>query len=346
MYFGSMTDSQQHCLLLDFHGVTVSVRCDNLLVHKSIARDFSFFCSDKKMRDTDITIDCYAKVPPFGELPKGSAVMVQPHFIAYKSEDERWVDYHGRALCRYVFDSEKGSLWSEDTGLLWEKLYLLIHSRVGEILDQRGFHRVHAACLSVEGQGVFCMLPSGGGKTTLALMSLGMPGVQLLSDDTPLITRRGEVFPFPLRIGLKEKPSDIPKKYLRRFKRQEHGEKWLVDIEAFQERVAKAPVQPGVILLGNRLLGGRSAIVPLSRYHALPELLRSVVVGVGLPQLIEYFLRFDLGDVPNKAHIVGSRIVACMAMLGKSRVYRFDLSRDHEENEKVLARFLRELVRK
>ena len=45
------------------------------------------------------------------------------------------------------------------------------------------------------------MLPSGGGKSTLALRALRDEGT-LLSEDSPLLDRRGRLHPFPLRIGI------------------------------------------------------------------------------------------------------------------------------------------------
>jgi hypothetical protein len=327
-------------LSLDFYGVRVSVECDSEEVRSAVARDFSFFRVDRLREAPLISISCHATKPPFDSLTQGRQVMVQPGFVAYRCGDSRVVDYHGKAVSRFDFRTESGDLWSEDLDLLWEKLYLLIHSRVGELLDKRGFHRVHALGLSISEKGVICLLPSGGGKTTLGLAALGLEGVRLLSDDTPLITRSGKILPFPLRIGLGEKPAGIDERFIRRFKRREHGDKWLIDIEAFDERIEKNEVGPNAILIGKRLLGKEASIARLPRHRAAPELFRSAVVGLGLPQLVEYFLRAEIADAPNKARIAASRTAACSALLARSKVYRFDLSRDHEANKIALKAFL------
>ena len=52
------------------------------------------------------------------------------------------------------------------------------------------------------------MLPSGGGKSTLALRALQEPGIGLISEDSPLLDRRGRLHPFPLRIGVNETDAD------------------------------------------------------------------------------------------------------------------------------------------
>ena len=330
-------------ILLNIYGVEVSVECDNEAICSQVARDFSYFKVDKTEADPSISVSCSSDKPPYESLPDGRPIMVRPSFVAYQKGDWRIVDYYGRALSRWDFSSESGTLWSLDPSLLWEKLYLLVHSRVGEGLDRMGMHRVHALGLSVRGRGVICLLPSGGGKTTLGLQAMELGGVKLLSDDTPLITRKAEILPFPMRIGLGEKPTDFEDRFVRRFNRQEHGLKWLIDIEAFGDSIEIKAVKPQAILLGRRLLEGEASISPIPKRAVLPELFRSSVVGVGLPQLVEYFLRFELKDVPNKTKIVLSRTAACLALLKKSKTYRFDLGRDLEENKQVLESFLRSL---
>ena len=332
-------DPCDNCLF-DFWGIGVRITGDVPRVLDDIRHDFSFFALKQLPQAPDITITIYQSVPPYDECPAVSASLVQPHFVAFGRGAQRWVDYQGVALSHWNFKSETGTLWSTDLDLLHEKLYLLVHSRVGELLDRRGIHRIHAAGLAVDGCAQLCLLPSGGGKTTLALAALALPGVLLLSDDTPLVTRKGAVLPFPVRIGTKQQPVAIEERHVRRFVRQEHGEKWLIDISAFQDHIAMLPVRPGNIILGNRLLRGEAAIVRVSRRHAMGELFRSVVVGVGLPQLVEYFLRGDIVDVFSKMRLVISRLLACTMLLARSRVFRFDLSRDQTGNAEVLRRFL------
>lgn len=327
-------------MFLDVYGVSVSVECDSDDILEAAARDFSFFRVASLDGAPSISISCHLSKPPYDDLPQGAQVMVQPGFVAYKSGSERVVDYCGAAASRFDFDTESGDLWSADFDLLWEKLYLLIHSRVGELLDKRGLHRVHALGLSASGKAAICLLPSGGGKTTLGLSSLGIRGVKLISDDTPLVSRDGRVLPFPLRIGIGKKPEGVDERFLRRFKRREHGDKWLIDVEAFDGRIETSEVWPGAIVIGRRMLGRQSAIARLSKRDAAPELFRSAVAGLGLPQLVEYFLRAELADVPNKARIAASRSAACAALLARSNVWRFDMGRDLAANEATFKAFL------
>src|SRR5262249_10881386 len=83
-----------------------------------------------------------------------------------------------------------------------ETAWEAILSALGEALDRRGVHRVHALGVECGGYAGLVVLPSGGGKSTLAcLLSLTQGPVRILSEETPLL-RNGWVYPFPLRLGL------------------------------------------------------------------------------------------------------------------------------------------------
>jgi hypothetical protein len=337
-----MSDRRCH---FEIHGVTVEVSADHPDLVARLAHDLSFFGRETLPARADISLTCHLDQPPWEALPAAKCVMVQPAFVAYGHQGQRWVDYQGRGLSRWDFAEDRGELWSREIELLHEIAYLLIQSRVGERLDRRGLHRVHALGLAVGHRGVLCLLPSGGGKTTLGRFALELPGVRLLADDAPLVSRRGLLVPFPVRIGCTEKPSEVPEQHLRRFCRRQHGAKWLIDVRAYGQRIASEAVAPAALLLGQRQLRGDASIEPLPRRAAAPELFRSLVVGLGLPQVVEYFLRLDLSDLGHKSQIVGSRALACAALLSRARSYRFLLARDSGANAAALETFLQRIGR-
>ncbi len=330
------------------HGVRAVVRATSPAIEAELRRDLSWFAiGDEDGNAYDVEIDARLEEPPWDDAPeRARRSIVHPDFVAYdcgerflRPEAERWVDYQGRALSRWDFARERGTLWSRDATLLHELVYLLLLSRVGEIHDRRGVHRAHALGLRVNGHGILCFLPSGGGKTTLGLAALGTPGVELLSDDTPLITRDGELLSFPARVGCVERPEGVAGEHVRRFTRRHYGTKYLVDIEAFEGRVADA-APASIVLLGERRLRGGPRIARARASQAAAELVRSVVVGHGLPQVVEYFLRWDPRDVASKARVVASRGRAASALLRRADVYRFELGRDRAANADALVGFL------
>lgn len=322
-------------LWLDFHGVRARVFGAAELT-QALAFDFAHHrCPPGPTAEVSISVSL--EHPPFERAPEGRCVLVQPHAIVFDAGGARWVDYHSRALCRFDYEADHGELWSEDLGLAHEIAYLLLLSRVGEHLDRRGLHRVHALGLDLEGAGVLCLLPSGGGKTTLGLAMLERTGAALLSDDTPLVTRTGELLGFAARIGVNELPRGLTEGEARRFVRTGRHDKLLIDATRFR---LSDRAMARVIVIGERRLSGPSELVPIPARAAFPEVFRSLVVGVGLPQVIEYFLRFDVADVARKSPLVASRTWAATAVLARSKAYRFRMSRDVEDNAEQLHRLL------
>jgi hypothetical protein len=323
-----------------FHGVRVRVRTDCQPLREALERDFSFF-RDETVGPADVTLDARLGPPPYDAAPDATSGRVSPRCVVYDVGGERFVDYQGRALMRYVAATETGELTSSDFDLLHETSYLFILSRLGELHDRRGLHRLHALGVERGGSGVVCVMPSGTGKTTLGLDVLRMPGTALLSDDTPIVTVSGDLLCFPNRPGLAAPPEDVAADHVRPFHRLEHGTKWLIDVEAFAGRIA-ASAAPSAVVIGVRRLSGPGRLDPIPRIQAVPELMRSMVVGIGLPQVLEYFLQGGARDAWRKSRIVASRSRAAFALLRRARTYRLLLGRDREENAALLATLLRE----
>jgi hypothetical protein len=269
--------------------------------------------------------------------------MYLPEAIIYDAGDVRYVVYADRTLSVYDYRKEAGELYAGTPERLHELLYLIIQSRVGELLDRAGMHRVHALGLARGKTGILCILPQGGGKTTLGLELLKRKGISFLSDDTPLISRNGTLFPFPLRIGVCEGyPLSVPEQFLSRMVRQKYGAKTLIDIAYFKEKIGD-PVPARVIIIGERELSRDARIEEASRASALSSLFACSVVGLGLPQMVEYFLRTGSGSLLRKAPLVMSRCVAVAAAVSRARVYRLVLGTDIERNGNVLAEFIERL---
>jgi hypothetical protein len=203
---------------------------------------------------------------------------------------------------------------------------------------------VHALGVSYRGRATLLLLPSGGGKSTMALELLRQPGFQLLGEDTPLIDRRGRVLPFPLRLGVRAgSPTGVPEQHLRTKRRMELGPKTLIDISYFQDRLAAPglPVEPGLILVGQRNLGPETAIVPLSRAGALKALVKYMVVGLGVYQGLEFLLERGIGDLAGQGGTVASRLYNASRLVSRAPAYRFVLGRNIGQNTQRLLEFLR-----
>lgn len=321
-------------LYINFYGVRVGVHCQNQGLLDNVRRDFSYFVVKGKI-DADITIQIFVASPPHYKMPPLKASMYLSDGIIYDDDETRYVDYRGEALTIYNRKLHGAEIFSRDTAMLHEVVYLFILSTVGQVLDKKGIHRIHALGITFNSKSVLCLLPQGGGKTTLALELLKYEGIELLSDDTPLITKAGKVLPFPLRMGTKEIPKGIPRQFLRRFERRKFGQKYLIDIDYLKNKIGEIS-EPKCILLGERYFSKESKIVKIPKYRAIWPFVVNCVVGLGLPQVVEYFLRSDLKSAFLLFRIAVRRFIASLGIIARSQTYKIALGTDTKKNAKVL----------
>jgi len=304
-------------------GLEVSSSCSMLL--DNLARDFAYFAETPPAVTVKVTASLCA--PPWEKVPQKFATRVTPNAAIFDEGSVRYNDYRGEALAIYDFAREEGEVWSENADLLYEITYLLCLSRVGEIHDRRGIHRVHALGIALAEKGALVLLPEAGGKSTLCLELLKHRELRLLSDDTPLVSHR-KLYAFPTRIGVRDGDvTGIDPRYLRTMRRRNREPKTLIDFECFRDRIANEAT-PNLVIVGARYNGRDSWIEPLAAFGALPALTSNLVFGLGLPQVVEYFLRSGVSEILRKASIVASRSAAAARLLARARCYRLALGRD------------------
>lgn len=326
---------------LAIHGLRISVGGDWPEVVKAVGLDFQWFAvADEGRPDVEVRVE--RRAPDFERFGNVPAAFVTPRNVVYQDGDRTIVDYFGRAVS--VLDRRSGRVvvQGEDEHLVHEAAYLFVLSRAGEHLDRLGLLRLHALGLAAAQGAVAVMLPSGGGKSTLALRALQAEGVRLLSEDAPLLDRRGRLHPFPLRIGVNETDAALlPAGQVRRIERMEFHPKLVLDLAAFADRIEPAPQPLRHVVLGQRSLGREARLEPIPRRHALGTLFREGVVGVGVYQGMEFVLQRGLRDVAGKVGTALTRSACCAAGLAKASTWRLTLGRDHERNWAALAPLLR-----
>jgi hypothetical protein len=263
-----------------------------------------------------------------------------PRNISFLDKRTTYIDYFGQALATYDRDEGRCVICGTSHDLLHEIAYLFILSTVGQHLDRRGLHRVHGLGVSYRHHGIVLLLPSGGGKSTMALELLRRPGFKLLAEDTPLIDRRGRVLPFPLRLGFRPgTETGVPSQYVRTVKRMEFDPKTLIDIEYFKDRLGEA-VDPGVILIGERNLGDVSQIAKMARHRAFKGFVKHAIVGLGVYQGLEFLLERSAWELAGQSRVVASRAYNSLRLLGRAPAYRFILGRNIERNCETLIQFI------
>jgi hypothetical protein len=326
---------------LAVHGLRVSLTSSWHDVLDSVAADFAWFEAPPAGR-ADVRIVIERGSPDFDRLGDTTASFVTPRNIVYQAGPLTVVDYFGKAVS--VLDRSTGVLTvtGDEAHLVHEAAYQYLLSRLGEHLDRVGLIRLHALALSGASGAVAVMLPSGGGKSTLALRALQDDGARILAEDTPLLDRHGDVHPFPLRIGINATDAErLPPGSVRRIERMEFHPKLALDLDAFRDRVEATPRPLAHLVVGVRSLGRIATLEPLPRRTAVGPLFREAVVGVGVYQGMEFVLQHGLRDVAGKAGTAAMRARCCGAGLRRAKVWRLTLGRDHERNWEALRPLLR-----
>jgi hypothetical protein len=330
------TDTITGTVALDIYGLRVAVGGDWPEVIEDVRRDFAWFETDPA-GNVDVEIFVERRAPDFEAFGPISASFVTPRNIVYKADGLTVVDYFGRALS--VLDRKAGRLriQGETPHLLHEAAYHFVLSRAGEHLDARGLPRLHGLALSGRGGAVVLVLPSGGGKSTLASRALRDGTFRLLAEDSPLIDRHGVIHPFPLRVGLNAGEAEaLPPEHLRRIERMEFHPKLLLDLDAFPDGVERSPRPIRDLVLGARSLAKEPRLERVSRRAAVIPLMREAVVGVGLYQGMEFVLQKGPVDVLAQARPALVRALCCAAVVRRASVWQLTLGRDQDANWAVL----------
>ena len=327
-------------LKLSFYGFCIEIKCNDAGTLEAIKRDFSFFVTGQG--NPEALFEVFVELPDYKELPSVKASFYTPRNICYKYNKLSFIDYFGKGLT--IIDDQKNNyrIYCPESQLRHEITFLSILSLVGQNLDSRKIHRVHGLGIETGGKAVLILLPSGGGKTTLLLELLKAEGIKLISEDSPLVNRFGQILPFPLRVGASysDKPQEIPADYLHLIERMEFGPKYVIDIDYFADKISRDVLTPQVILCGIRSLGMESKIVPLSKYKALGEFIKNSVIGVGLYQGLEFLLQQGFTGLLKKSGVILSRFRNACKVISGSQTYLFIVGYDKNKNVETLLKFL------
>lgn len=316
-----------------------------------LAEDFSAFSgfAFPHPPHAALKLQLVGTAPSAEDLPNAPAEQVYPECVAYRDPQNphrRLLDYHGKALltaedlgaeCRAV-------LQCADASLREELAYLFLQSRVGARLDAERLHRVHALGFAVQEKAALVFLPSGGGKSTLAV-SLLQQGVTLLSDDSPLVAEDASLYPYPARLAFRE---DFPlpaawEKLTRPFQRRKFGAKKLLGLATLRNAGLPEALpswkayRPEILVLGKRhgsLESPRLELCP--KRYVLKELIAGMVVGLGLPQVVELVLEHGFWSVLGMAPLFFRRFLAALKLVSRSHCFILWMSMNAEKNADLL----------
>jgi hypothetical protein len=318
------------------HGLGVRVGGDWPEVVEALRRDFAWWASESDA-PAQIEVEIRRRSPdyaPFASLP---AVAVTERNVVYAQGVERVADYGGRALS--VQRDGRLVVESEDGYTARRAAFDFVLGAIGRHVDRIGLPRVHGLGLVGAQGGILVMIPSGGGKTTLALRALREPSIGLLSEGSPLLDAHGLLHPFPLPLWVRTtspEAATLPQEHVRRLDGIE-PDPLILELPAFRDRVPDEPAPLRHIVLGRRSLAEESSLVPLPRRAATRPLMRESVLGLGFFQGLELVAR---GKLPMPIGTTAVRGRRCLTALRHARVWGFTLGRDKELNWRTLEQLL------
>ena len=300
-----------------------------------LAEDFTFFAGESAGA-APVKLLLNQGKPDYDGLPEIDAAVYTPRNVVYRDGGRRILDFGGRGIGIYEPLERRFTMTSESADLLYEAGYLFLLSQIGQEADRRGFSRVHAAAMSLNGRAILAMLPMGGGKSTLAAALLRHSSLRILSDDSPFLDRSGRVHAFPLRLGLLTgQEHTVPADQIRLIDRMEFGPKYLVNYSYFAERV-EAVAEPGLLLIGRRTLAARGRLERASYRTAMASMVPHSIVGLGLFQGLEYLLSRSASELAGKVGVGLSRARNAHRLVRRSHCFVFHMGRDPQQNAQLV----------
>ena len=337
----------QNSIKLNFYSIGVMVTSSTVEVIDKLKNDFSYFIvNDFKQTDKIFSLEI-EQGEYQDKIPTDQVVKKQTeNSLYYDVGDIRYNDYYGKALSIMDYQHEAAKVYFVDQDFIHELAYLMILSRTGKLLDQKGMHKIHACGVHRDGKNLIFMMPSKGGKTTLFAQMISDEKIDIISDDTPIITQKGEVLPFPLRIGSESKKflqdifPYIQDEDLVLFERISYSKKYLLGLTKLKNKIHAG--KKNILVVGFRSSFKTPVIKKIGSMKMLKHTLEHMVVGIGLPMIVEYFLRNNFKDHIVNFSIFLSRLRAAVNLVFFSENYEIYCSSDINLNKQMMVELLNE----
>jgi len=326
---------------LDFYGYGVHIASEVAEIIRFLNIDYSYFKSDEVK--ADVRIEIFNKKYNVSSLPEMVTVFSTPRNVCYFKDDVNYIDYFGGAMTLYDRANKKIEIFSEDVYLAHAAAYQAILSLAGQYLDKKAYHRVHSVGFDFNGKAVIIMMDTGSGKTDLTLRLLNSKDqLKLISEDTPLVARGGEILPFPLRIGVRDpkQVSNVPEDRQIHLPLLEFGPKDMIDVAFFGDRISRKSSNPWILIVGKRSTYNEPKISQISKPAVFNNVFKNQIMALGMYQGLEFMLKSSPFNIFKKFGIVFSRFINSLVLIFKSKTFCLILSKDTNKNYEFLLKFL------
>lgn len=333
-------------IYFNFWDFKIKLDCESEKICDLLKKDFHYFLSEESAVNLEIKAIITKEINHL--IPSDLIASKQnSRAMTFQDGSLRYNYFYGKAVSILDYAKSYIEVYSQTEEYLHELLYLVILSRQTKYHDLNGLHKVHAFGISKFGVNLVGMMDSKGGKTTLFSYFLDQEGVEIISDDSPMIDLRGNIKAFPIRIGYelnsysRERLQAYEEKSYH-FDRDEYDAKKLIDILEFRNKISENSVKNKTILFQGKRINSKDNChyKKISKYKMWRYLMKNMVVGVGLPMVLEYYLESSFSDKFKNLKILISRAISAMRLLVKSDCYEVYLSFSPDENFKKLNELL------
>lgn len=325
---------------LSFMNISIRLESDDPVTESVMSRiieEFAFMKATDHIVEPciELRIKNEAYFPPDGLLKRFTTRTC----TVYDLERTRYCRYSSTEWLveRNIGPTRVASIYSADPNLLFEIAYTYVLSSLGEDLDLQGVHRLHALGLEQNGIGTLILLPSRGGKSTMAQLLLSESQISLLGDEMPLLKGQ-RLAPFPLRLAFDASTVErlgLNPDHMKCFKRRVFAPKWTLPIP--QDRIGKT-AQLRYLLFLSRWNTKDGKIRPASRIQGAWRLFLFLVIGWGLPQMREHMIR--PGNWGRLFRILLNRAIQTFYCLRTLEFFAVPLSGDHQVTARAIIDFV------
>lgn len=325
-------------MFFNFYELEAQIESHNAQILERLAKDFSYFKISSILSTPFLVLRIHFTIPPWNLAPRDWKPSKNCRFA--DKQGKRFLNYDDKVLGVVDFTQEQADFYGEDLNLLHEMTYLYFLSRIAKKLEQKSFFKIHACALSDEFGAILCPMLMKGGKTTLFLGLLSQRNFEILSDDAPLVSSNGDIFPFAVRVGMEkvESYSCFLSQDIYILERRRFGKKYLVDIASFKNKVATQKNSISIWKCRRQNQPG-CQIEKTSKFMLFPLIFINMILGLGLPYAREFYLEGTWEDFLRLIKIGWGRSKAAFRLLRKADCYSVVLGNIPLENAHYLANF-------
>jgi hypothetical protein len=328
-------------IYLTFHHHSILVRSSERSLLQKIKEEFHFFHVDQTPK-TSYVVDLFL-TPTLPEIPEMVASKILEHVTIYQNGESKYLEYPDKSLTIWSPQNKKIDIFSDDISRLYELSFLCIHSVLGQELEVSGICRLHALGITIGQMNAIVMLPSRGGKSTLLQDLISDPEVKIISDDMPLCDYYGNIYPFPAKISLDKIPDSGPLSSLQwnEFKRFHYPPKWTLSLSQIKERISiNSHKKKNILIHGLRISKEEGHILKVPKWKMIKPMMEHMIIGMGLPQILEMFLNFNYTDMLKLIYHGLIRTICALNLVRSSKCYYLYLGTNKALNAKVIRNIL------